>query len=138
MLFNCPICFEAYHATREDGARAPVVASCGHTFCLGCARRLRLCAICRSPIRGEALPKNYQLLEALESVPPPVTNSQNNGTATIPPGDLTLSSTVLGVGGTGKVVLGTYKGRQVGVFVVIVVYPASVTHMPPVYGGASP
>jgi hypothetical protein len=111
-MSNCAICFEAYH---EDGARAPVVGSCGHTFCLGCARKLPHCAICRSPIRGEALPKNYQLLEALEYVSPPVSNSQNNRTATIPPGDLTLSSAVLGVGGTGKVVLGTYKGRQVGV-----------------------
>jgi hypothetical protein len=111
-MSNCSICCEAYHATREDGALAPVVAPCGHTFCLGCARRLmHLCAICRSPF--EALSKNFQLLELLELVSQTASNSQNNGTATIPPGDLTLSSAVLGAGG--KVVLGTYKGRQVGV-----------------------
>lgn len=150
----CGICFETFSATLEDGARVPVVAPCGHTVCLGCARSLERCAFCRSPfpLDPAALPRNYQLLEALDFVSVPettsagltMTNSAESGGAdiaagrrqgalpsaagdacygslgrsirealVIPPGQLTLSSTVLGAGGTGKVVLGEYEGRQV-------------------------
>ncbi len=140
----CGICFELFSATPEDDARLPVVAPCGHTCCLGCARSLHCCAFCRSPFPADpaALPRNYQLLEALESVPAPETAASSasslwadggsgerqgalpSGSSrlgrsihqalVIPPGDLTLTSTVLGMGGTGKVVLGEYQGRQVG------------------------
>uniref|UniRef100_A0A915M9S8 RING-type domain-containing protein n=1 Tax=Meloidogyne javanica TaxID=6303 RepID=A0A915M9S8_MELJA len=74
--FKCSVCFEQFGSTY----RVPVVASCSHTICYACVKRILQenqcfaeknqfkCPRCRGQTPLGNVLKNYQLIEAMEAM----------------------------------------------------------------------